>query len=186
MYKTHLTSKTIFKFFILLSIIACYLFYISYKFGIQQGFLVVLLSWSFFVLCTPIADAGFLLDFPIRLFFNLHMIITEILVWIIAIALNLYCFFFNPEIYYKTKLLSLFYSILQKPFPLWIIIFISLIGTFLSISFGDELFNIMKLKNKSNILKSSHEKNKIIFMSTIIGISIVFYYCFLKYMNIKI
>ena len=42
-----------------------YFVYLVYEYGIEDGGMVTLLTWSFFVLCTPVADAGFLLDFPI-------------------------------------------------------------------------------------------------------------------------
>ena len=52
------------KFLLLIALFALYFLYLIYEYGIQDGGLVTLLTWSFFVLCTPVADAGFLLDFP--------------------------------------------------------------------------------------------------------------------------
>jgi hypothetical protein len=130
---------------------------VSIKHGMGNGLLIAWLTWSFFVLCTPIADAGFLIDFPLRLILGLRMIISEIFVWLIAIIVNLFSFLLVPEIYEKTKILSLFEHIIIKPFPFWIIIIISGIGTFLSVKFGDELMDIIKHKDskyrKKHILK---------------------------------
>jgi hypothetical protein len=81
------------KFLLLVALFALYFLYLIYEYGIQDGGLVTLLTWSFFVLCTPVADAGFLLDFPIRLLYKIKMIYTEIIVWILAISLSAYGIF---------------------------------------------------------------------------------------------
>jgi hypothetical protein len=51
------------KFLLVLFVFIIYFGFIALK----DGFYVTILTWSFFVLCTPVADAGFLLDFPFRL-----------------------------------------------------------------------------------------------------------------------
>ena len=162
------------KFLLLFILFMVYFIYVSYKFGIEEGFLVTSVLWSFFVLCTPIADAGFLLDFPIRLILNIRMFITEIIVWIVAIGLNLFCFFLYPEVYTKTKLLTLFYHILEQPFPFWGIIVICGIGTFLSIYFADEILDVVSYKEKK-IYFTHLKKYKILVMTAIIIICIIFY-----------
>jgi hypothetical protein len=87
-----------------LAIVFIYLTIAILQYGIKDGLIVTALSWSFFVFCTPIADAGFLLDFPIRLIAGFRMLHTEIVVWGIALAINIMAFAFNPNIYYKTPL----------------------------------------------------------------------------------
>ncbi len=141
----HETKKKVFvKFLLILSVFLFYFLYISYKFGIDYGFKVTLLTWSFFVLCTPVADAGFLLDFPLRLILKLKMWLSEIFVWLFAISLNLYFFFFHPEIYQTTEILKIFHKLLESPIPYWSVIALSGFGTFLSIYFADELLDKMK------------------------------------------
>ncbi len=141
----HETKKKVFiKFLLVLSVFFLYFLYISYKFGIDYGFKVSLLTWSFFVLCTPVADAGFLLDFPLRLILKLKMWLSEIFVWLFAISLNLYFFFLYPEIYQTTEILRIFYKLLENPIPYWSVIVLSGLGTFLSIYFADELLDKMK------------------------------------------
>lgn len=107
--------------------------FVSYKFGFESGFLITALTWSFFVLCTPIADGGIIIDFPVRLLTNIKMIYSEIAVWVVAISINIYAFTQQREIYSTTLILDLFEHILSQPFPYWIIILLSAIGTFLSI-----------------------------------------------------
>ena len=177
--------KVLMKFLLVLLIFVIYLFFIAYKYGLQQGLLVSLLSWSFFVLCTPIADAGFLIDFPLRLITKIRMFIAEIFVWIIAISFNFYTFFFDPQIYTKTELLNLFKNILEQPNPYWIIIFLSMIGTFVSIKFGDELLDKVKHKERK-IYKQNKKKYKFIIMSFLFVIILFFYNSLLKKLGIDL
>jgi len=156
-YLKHETKKQIvFKFLLVLGIMSLYFLFLIFNYGTKDGLIITVITWSFFVLCTPIADAGFLLDFPMRLITQIRMLYSEILVWIIAISINLYAFFFLPQVYQKTFLLKIFHFILEKPIPFWIIIFISAIGTFLSVYFGDELIDVVNHKEREK-----HQKHKL-------------------------
>ncbi len=72
--------------------------------------MAVALTWSFFVLCTPVADAGILLDFPLRLLFGIRMIVSELAVWALAIVLNLATLMLAPEYYQTTFLTRIFWG----------------------------------------------------------------------------
>jgi hypothetical protein len=65
------------RFMVLVAVLVGYLLFAVHQFGLSNGILVAALSWSFFVFCTPIADAGFMLDFPIRLITGLRMLVIE-------------------------------------------------------------------------------------------------------------
>ena len=71
--KHHTKREVLFKFLILLGILLAYASLVVWQYGLKDGGMITLLTWSFFVLCTPIADAGFLLDFPLRLLFVLDL-----------------------------------------------------------------------------------------------------------------
>ncbi len=183
---THTTKKhALKKFLLILSIFVLYFLFIVYKYGLEQGFFVSVLTWSFFVLCTPIADAGFLIDFPLRLITNIRMLILEIFVWLIAISLNLYAYFITPIIYNQTTLLKLFKHILDKPIPFWLIIFLSFMGTFLSITFGDELLD----KTHHHERKKYHthkNKHRVVLMIFLFAITFVLYTFLLKQLGLDI
>jgi hypothetical protein len=147
---------------------------LSWKFDIVTGGLVAGLTWSFFVLCTPVADAGFLLDFPIRLIFGFKMLITEIAVWVFALVLNFYILIFNPEIYQTTLITSLFYKILVTPWPYWGIVIMCGIGTFLSVYFADEMLDVISHKEREKYHQHGF-KYKIAAMVSIFAIVIVIY-----------
>jgi hypothetical protein len=175
----HQTKRSVLIKFLLVAVVFVgYFLWMSQKYGAEQGFYVAFLTWSFFVLCTPIADAGFLIDLPLRLITKIRMLHSEIIVWSIAISLNIYTFFIHPEVYADTKLLHLFQHILEKPFPFWLIIFVSGLGTFVSILFGDEL-----LDKANHHERDLHKKHKIkyrwVVMIFILGLSFVIYDYFL-------
>jgi len=173
------------KFLLVAGILIAYFIFIAGKYGAAAGFFVTALTWSFFVLCTPIADAGFLIDFPLRLVLNLKMFFTEILVWAIAIFLNFYAFFFAPEIYEKTKILILFRHILAQPFPFFAIILISAIGTFFSVKFGDELLD--KMRHSQREIHKKHKYNfRFVVMIFIFALSLILYDFLLKELGVNL
>lgn len=141
------------KFLILFCILAGYTGYLSYEYGLATGGLLALIAWSFFVLCTPVADAGMLLDFPIRLLFKVRMWVTELMVWCIAIIVNIYALATTPEVYEKSIIGHVFHGILIQPNPYWGIILLSFAGTFLSVHFADELMDLVKHHEVSRSLK---------------------------------
>ncbi|MCB9808964.1 hypothetical protein H6776_01045 [Candidatus Nomurabacteria bacterium] len=182
----HETKKeTLLKFIFLVILILFYLAYMSLKFGVKDGFFVTLLTWSFFVFSTPIADAGFILAFPIRLLFKIKMMYTQLVSFLLALLLNLYAFFFTPEIYNKTVILKLFHQILSQPFPFWGIILLSIIGTLFSIYFGDELIDVVKHSER----KEYHKHRliyKIIVTLFIFGVTLILYTWLLQGLDISI
>ncbi len=144
----HPKNQVLHKFLLLCALMGSYFIYLSFKYGLMTGGIAVALTWSFFVLCTPIADAGFLLDFPLRLLFGIRMILSEIAVWAIAIILNILALLYFAEFYQTTKLTMLLHAIITNPYPYWSVILLSGMGTFLSIRFGDELMDVIHHKDR--------------------------------------
>jgi len=183
-HKHETKQHVLLKFSAVVVFVLGYFFFVSYKYGAENGLLVTFLTWSFFVLSTPIADAGFLIDFPVRLITRIKMFYSEIIVWIIAIGINIYALQLRPELYELTDLLKIFKTILVKPFPFWGIIFISAIGTFVSVYFGDELID--KVKHNERKFYHKHKYNyQFIIMIFIFGISFVLYTFLLQKLGIS-
>ncbi len=149
------------KFVLLCAILVGYFGYLSYEYGVATGGIAAMLTWSFFVLCTPVADAGFLLDFPLRLLFGIRMVVSEVAVWGVAIALNAVTLFYAPTYYKTTILTELLHKILLTPYPYWGVIVLSGLGTFLSIRFGDELMDVIHHRDRS-YFHSHHFKHELI------------------------
>ncbi len=161
------------KFLIVAFIFAAYLVIMSFMHGLENGILISLVTWSFFVFCTPIAAAGFLIDFPIRMMTNIRMVQSEVMVWVIAAIINIYALLFAVEIYDKVILLNLFKQILLVPIPFWGIIVLSAGGTFLSVYFGDELLDIKKHKDRKKHM--THKKKFWLFLGAFILLIAVLY-----------
>lgn len=125
---------------------------------------------EFFVLCTPVADAGFLLDFPLRLLFGIRMIISEMVVWLIAILINVLTLIYASSYYETTTLTKLLHQIITIPYPYWGIILLSGTGTFLSVKFGDELMDVIHHKDRDffHSHQFKHELIMIIFFILIV------------------
>lgn len=184
-YFIHETKKSVLvRFSLVVIVVVSYFIFVSVKYGVNRGFMITFLTWSFFVFCTPIADAGFLLDFPMRLITKIRMIYSEMFVWIIAFLINLYSLTFNPNIYEKTLILRLFKYILVHPFPFWSIIVISAIGTFLSIYFGDELIDVIKHENRKKHAKHKGKYKLILFL--FLMVILVLYDFLLKKLGVHI
>jgi len=138
----HETKKEVLvRFTLVLLVFLTYFFFVAYEYGAREGLWIAWLTWSAFVLGTPIASAGFLVDFPMRMITGMRMIFSEMMVWTVAISLNLYTLIFQPSIYQTNTLLKIFHQILAHPLPYWSIIAVSALGTFISIHFGDELLD---------------------------------------------
>lgn len=175
----------LYKFIILLSVLLAYFGYLSWEYGLASGGLVAALTWSFFVLCTPVADAGFLLDFPVRFITGIRMFLCEILVWAIAIILNVIALNVSPSSYQATFLTSLFFQILTTPWPFWSIIVLCGAGTFLSVRFGDELLDVMSHKERD--FHHDHSfKHKLIAMGGLLLIIVIGYYHLIARLGVEI
>lgn len=157
----HPKSQIWIKFLFFLLILVGYFFYLTYQYNLLTGGIAALITWSFFVLCTPVADAGFLLDFPLRLLFGIRMVLSELVVWALAISINLIALLYFREFYQTTVITRLMEAILTTPYPYWLVIILSGIGTFLSIRFGDELMDVLHHKDR-DFYHSHHFKHELI------------------------
>lgn len=183
--KCETKKHVFFRYLLLILILVGYLGYTIHQFGAEEGLLVTFLTWSFFVFCTPIADAGFLVDFPARLLIKVRMLHSELFVWGFAAALNIFALLTNSGIYGKTILLKLFHKILTTPFPYWGIIILSAAGTFFSIYFGDELLDVARHKDRVKYKKHKN-KHRIIILIFLIIMVLVFYNFLLKSIGLNL
>jgi len=185
LHKVETHRELLYKFLLLLAVLLIYFSYVSYEYGLLTGGIVAALSWSFFVLCTPIADAGFLLDFPIRLLFGIRMLYSEILVWAVALGLNLYALFNGAAVYDNNILTILLKQILTNPFPYWSIVILSGIGTFLSIYFGDEMLDVFRHRDCVKYHRHSF-KLKIIALISLFALIFLSYFYLLDMLQINL
>lgn len=181
----HQTKKELLaRYVAALIILTIYTIYLLYRFG-PNGISLSLITWSGFVMATPIADGGIIIDLPIRLLTKLKMIYSEIIVWAIAISLNIYYLTTDPAIYQKTAINNTFYQILSNPWPNWLIILISVLGTFLSLYFGDELLDVIEHSQRKKYRKFKNWQ-KLIWAVFVALIFYFFYIYLLGLFNLKI
>lgn len=154
-------AQVLIKFALLCVLLVGYFGYLSYEYDFATGGVAALLTWSFFVLCTPVADAGFLLDFPLRLLFGIRMVLSEIAVWAIAIGINVAVLIYGPNYYETTFLTQVLHKVLTQPIPYGAVIILSALGTFLSIRFGDELMDVIHHHDRE-YFHSHHFKHELI------------------------
>ncbi len=173
------------KFLLLLGVLIGYFGYLSWKYDLATSGIVSVLTWSFFVLCTPVADAGLLIDFPVRLITGLRMFVTEIVVWGMAITLNLVCLKVIPETYETTFLTSLLHKILITPWPYWSIVVLCGAGTFLSIRFGDEMMDVAS--HDERVYHHKHNfKHRLVGMLALFFLIIWAYYHLLETLGVQL
>ena len=182
-HETH--KETLLKFLTILLILVAYFLYMSWKYDAPTGLGVSLLTWSFFVLCTPVADGGFILAFPIRLLFKIKMAITQVVLWFFALAINLYMLKAYTSMYKLSFLTELLHHILTEPYPYWSILIISALGTFLSIYFGDEMMDVASHKEREINHRHGFKYRSILVLG--LGVlTVTAYYYLLSSLNIVI
>ena len=182
-HETH--RETLLKFIALALILVGYFLYMSWKYDASTGLVVSLLTWSFFVLCTPIADGGFILAFPIRLLFDIKMSVTQVVLWFVAIIINILVLISSPDSYGLTFLTRLLNHILTTPYPYWSILILSAVGTLLSIYFGDEMMDVTA--HKDRVLHHRHGlKYRTVLVAGLGILTVVSYYHLLNSLNIVI
>ena len=180
-HETH--RETLLKFLVLVVILVGYYAYMSWKYDASTGFSALLLTWSFFVLCSPIADGGFILAFPIRLLFGIKMSVTQVVLWFVAILINMFMLASSPDSYDLTFLTRLLKHILTTPYPYWGILILSAAGTLLSIYFGDEMMDVTS--HKDRVQHHRHGlKYRIVLVAGLGILTIVSYYYLLSSLNI--
>lgn len=183
---THQTHReSLWRFLILVGLLVAYFGYMSWKFDAATGAWLAALSWSFFVLCTPVADGGFIVAFPVRLLFGLRMIWMQVVVWIVAVGINVLALSVAPTAYDDGALTRLLLAILIQPWPFWSILALSAIGTGLSIWFGDEMMDVTAHHERTK--RHTHGFTyKIIATVTLGTLTIIAYYHLLRELGVEI
>lgn len=144
--------------------------------GIKKGFTVVILTWCFFVFGTPIADAGAIVDFPVRIITNNPFYNTELIVFAVAATIIVIFLWVSPKSYEDTFLTRVLYKMFTRPFSLYgLIIILSIVGTLISAYVENDIYN-WALYNKGHIQSWRNKLLVIIFFIIwIIYIGIIYH-----------
>lgn len=176
--------ELLWRFLALVGVLLAYFGYMSWRYDAATGAWSTLLSWSFFVLCTPIADGGFIVAFPVRLLFGTRMIVSQAVVWIVAIVINAAALTFAHAHYQDVALTRLLFEILTTPWPYWSVLAIAAAGTALSIIFGDEMLDVTRHEDRRKFHQHGF-KHRILIVAGFAVLSIAAYYELLRQFGIS-
>lgn len=135
--------KRTFLFFRHFFSVLIFIFITSYcmlSFGFATGIHLTLLVWSLYVLCLPAAHGQLLIGYPLYSFFQRSFYI-EPFVWLTAVGVNVYTYFFAQQIYSKMLFTHFLHRIISIPNPYWQIIFVSFIATFYNVITSQSYFS---------------------------------------------
>ena len=180
----HATRReSLWRFLALVGFLVGYFAYMSWRYGAATGAWSALLSWSFFVLCTPIADGGFIVAFPLRLLFGTRMIVTQAVVWVVAIVINAAALLYAQSHYQDAALTRLLLRILTTPWPYWSILAIAAAGTALSMVFGDEMMTVTRHEDRHKFHQHGF-KHRVLIIAGFAALTIAAYYELLSQIGI--
>ena len=114
------------------------------------------------MLYTPIADAGFLLNVPLRLLFGVRMLVSEMVVWAVAITLNIVSLLFFSSYDDTPVLTRLLHAILTTAYPYWSVVVLSEAGTFLPIRFADEFMDVVHQRGRHFFKRRGYKQELLI------------------------
>ncbi|MFH1644173.1 MAG: hypothetical protein ABIA74_03295 [bacterium] len=120
-------------------------FYINHSFS--TSILATFITWSFYILCVPAYHGKFILGIPYKMITGKKLLYPERILWPAALIFNLYVIHSFKSAYHTTIITHLFYQILSNPWPHWITIIISSLGTFYRSFLGCEKFYKNKYVN---------------------------------------
>lgn len=138
--------KNLFFIIPIISLVFLFLsFYMTHSF--KTSILATFVVWSFYILCVPAYHGKFILGIPYKIITGKKFLYPERILWPLAIILNLVAINYYNYIYQTTIITHLFYQIISRPWPFWLIIVISSLGTFYKSFLGYEKFYRYKYFN---------------------------------------
>jgi len=182
-HPTH--RESLWRFIALIGLLIAYFIYMSWRYDAATGAWSATLTWSFFVLCTPIADGGFIIAFPVRLLFGTRMLVSQIVVWVVAVVINVFALKLSPDHYQDAELTRLLHTILTTPWPYWSILAIAAAGTALSILFGDEMMDVTNHEDRKKFHRHGF-KYRVILVAGLGALTVLAYYDLLSHLGVDV
>tara|TARA_B100000424_G_C22660638_1_gene363491 strand:- start:160 stop:621 length:462 start_codon:yes stop_codon:yes gene_type:complete len=127
------------------------IFYISYH-GYTKGIYETLFIWAFLAVCTPIPESGLLISLPLKKYFDVKMVYSQIVVSIIALFL-LYLFY-NKSFIKPLFLGKVFNDIIKN--QRYLVFVISIISSIIGSELIDNMIDkILFYKPIENLVEKS-------------------------------
>ena len=125
------------------------IFYIIYN-GYVKGCIMGLFVWAFFIVSTPIPEAGLLVSLPLKRYLNISIHISQTFVSLLALFVIYYLYFNEYKTINKCIIGKLFTSL--NNFKYYSIIIISIICSIFTSEFIDNIIDNYINKEKINYI----------------------------------
>lgn len=123
------------------------MFYIIYN-GYVKGCVMGIFTWAFFIICTPIPEAGLLITLPLKRYFNISIHISQIFVSLIALSILSYLYLNENKTINKCILGKLFIFLINYKY--YSVIIISILCSIFTSEFIDNIIDNYINKEKIN------------------------------------
>jgi len=147
---------------IVILFILLFIFFIFYN-GLYKGTIKSLFIWAFFVLCTPVPEAGLLISLPVKRYFNIRMDICQTFVSLLALFMIFYFYYTDKKVINTNFIGKLFNGLVKYNY--YIIMILSVLSSILTSNLIDNIINYYIYDKNINHL---YIKSGIIFIFVII------------------
>ena len=128
----------------------------GYKKGTTYGLYITLFLWAFFVCTVPIPQVALLLSFPLKHFFDITMITSQVIISFFAIVVLVYFHFKMKYLLQKHDLGKMFQDIMKHRLYFIFVLSVigSVIGSYLIDSFVDIYVFRPEIKQPNEVMRN--------------------------------
>lgn len=128
----------------------------GYKKGTAYGLYITLFLWAFFVCTVPIPQVALLLSFPLKHFFDITMITSQVIISFFAIVVLLYFHFKMKSLLQKHDMGKMFQDIMKHRLYFIFVLSVigSVIGSYLIDSFVDIYVFRPEIKQPNEVMRN--------------------------------
>ena len=128
----------------------------GYKKGTTYGLYITLFLWAFFVCTVPIPQVALLLSFPLKHFFDITMITSQVIISFFAIVVLMYFHFKMKSLLQKHDMGKMFQDIMKHRLYFIFVLSVigSVIGSYLIDSFVDIYVFRPEIKQPNEVMRN--------------------------------
>tara|TARA_B100001093_G_scaffold129373_1_gene121954 strand:+ start:5733 stop:6356 length:624 start_codon:yes stop_codon:yes gene_type:complete len=128
----------------------------GYKKGTTYGLYITLFLWAFFVCTVPIPQVALLLSFPLKHFFDITMITSQVIISFFAIVVLVYFHFKMKSLLQKHDMGKMFQNIMKHRLYFIFVLSVigSVIGSYLIDSFVDIYVFRPEIKQPNEVMRN--------------------------------
>ena len=128
----------------------------GYKKGTTYGLYITLFLWAFFVCTVPIPQVALLLSFPLKHFFDITMITSQVIISFFAVVVLVYFHFKMKSLLQKHDMGKMFQDIMKHRLYFIFVLSVigSVIGSYLIDSFVDIYVFRPEIKQPNEVMRN--------------------------------